>query len=404
MKRHIKLSMLLIAVIFIISGVASYAGAGYVASVDGKGYASLQTAVNKAKSGQTITILKDVSTAKSVKVRAGKKTININFAGNQYKYTGSKSAFEIVSGTVNIRTMKITSKNNAFYIRRGGKVTLQNGSCKGYIVNKGKLTINGGVYSSKGAMKSKKDELIQNYKKLTINNGTFTGVPDNAVCSFKGTVLIKGGKFKCKKKDYPCILNFKKSKMTIRKGSYTSKGEALYNEGKLNMEGGRFRSYYGVSVINTGSMQIKGGIINEKKGIVALYNYMGNMTIHDVTLNGTVFNYTKKNKKLKIYGGDYNPSKGAVGVINHRGRAIIIYADIYTRKNNALLNEKKGKLTVYDGYFESTGGYYALQNEGKATLKGGSFDSIGDYTYSIHCLKGSTLTKSGGVVGKVTYD
>ena len=381
--------------------------ARYVANIGGKSYTSMQEALNKIKTGQTLTVLDDIST--KITVRIPGKDIDINFAGNEYKYDGKGNAFEISGGNVSIRNMNIQSHNYSFYVNKGAALTLSNGSSKGYLLNKGELIIDGGTYNSKGCIASKKDELIQNYGSLTINKGNFTGITDNALICNGGETEINGGSFRCNAKErkenvfFPVVLVEKKAELIINKGSFKGKGESIFSKGQITLQGGSYISYKSCAIYNyKGIALLYGGTYStNSKKYCTVFNEQGKMTIYDADIEGTTGNLSSGKMSLIIKGGAFH-SKNSFGIINKKGKTIISGGTVITKNTNAICNEEKGIIKISGGYFKSNKRYYALWNKGKAELTGGSFITTGG-KYSIGCVSGSTLKKGNNVKGTVDY-
>ena len=405
MKKRI-----IIAMIFILLLVNRVFAAKYVATVDGKSYTSMQTALNKMKSDQTLTMLVDINTKSTLKV-TGNKRININFAGNRYQYSGKGKAFEINGSNVTIRNMKLQSKNYAFSVNKGAVLTISNGNSKGYIINRGTLVIDGGTYSSTGCIASKKDELIQNYGKLTINGGKITGITDNALFCLGGKTEINGGEFRCDAPYdngyyYSTVSLRKGAVLTINDGSFKGKGNAVQNtKGKVVINNGFFRSTKSNAISNDGgNMIINGGKYTAGgKKYYTIYNKNGDLIINYAIIKGIVGNECSEKKELRINDGVFTGVNDYPAVANMSGKMIISGGKYSTQKHNAVYNDKKGKIYISGGEFKSTNGYYAIWNVGKAVLSGGKFITKGGNGHSIGCVSGSTLTKNGDVEGIVDY-
>ena len=406
MKKKILFSFLLILVCFIFS-TPSFA-ANYVASVDGKSYTSFQKAVDSMKSGQTLTVLTNIKTDKTVTIKGGNKELNINFASNKYSYTGNACAFKISSGNIVIRGMKLSSNNYVFKIMKGASLTIQNGSSSGYIDNRGTLIIKNGSFNTNGAKESDNDELIYNHNKLTIDKGTFTATTDNAVCSDAGETIVNGGTFKGSATDdstfYATVNNAKESILTIYAGTFTGIGPSICNNGKKTIiNGGNYCSSEYPSIVNQATTYINGGRIrNDTKEGFAAYNDKGTLIINDGSFENAVGNETKGKKYLLINDGTFRSPTNIINIGNYGGTLRIKNGDFLSKKGNAIYNEN-GHVKISGGYFKSTKGYYALWNEDKATLTGGTFYTTGGNGKDIGCKTGATITVSQNVDGQVDY-
>lgn len=400
MKQKKTKSYLLIYIIFIISlsiNINVSAKPKTVAVISGKSYASLQKAINAAKTGETITLLENVSTKTQVKVNKEKKTFSINFAGNSYRYTGSGNAFLIQSGNVTVKNINIVSKNYAFYVKKNARLTVESGKCYGYHYNAGTYNILSGNFSTKGAQKSEHDELIQNHGTMTIDNGNFNGLTDNAVYNFK-KITIKAGNFKCTappiEKDawYPTILNEKKASCTIIKGDFSGNGSAVQNDGgTVNISGGTYTSSKYIVIVNGvgGVFTINNGTFTANSKYVVYYNYKGNTIIRSGVFKGQITNETTDNCKMTIYNGNFKDSNYPP-LYNRLGTVEIKAGTFLSQNHNTIVNKKGGILKIWGGKFSCADYYYALSNEGRAYLSGGEFYTKDNFC-SILSLKGSVL-------------
>ena len=164
----------------------------YVASIGDTKYVSLAEAIAAAKDGDTVTLLADISDASGMGVT---KNLTIDFG--TYTVTGGKGAV-----VLNVSNAKVTLKgttgginggaggnNVAVLANTGSDITIEggnytvggdannNGNATIYIVSNGKVTINGGTFSSECAYAGK-------YYVLNVNN------------SASGSFTVNGGTFK----------------------------------------------------------------------------------------------------------------------------------------------------------------------------------------------------------------
>ena len=187
---------------------------GYVAAVGGIGYVSLQTAINAAGSGETVTLLKD--TSETVNIAEGK---DIVLDLNGKTLTSDKASTATVS---NDGTVRITSSVE------GGKIT--RGTTKYYVIlNHGTMTIDGAV-TVENTNGSDTSSLIDNgwynpadrpedkYAVLTIDGGEFvTATP----------IAIKNDEF---------------GRLTVNGGTFTATNQSVQNWGYAELHGGHFTS------------------------------------------------------------------------------------------------------------------------------------------------------------------
>ena len=110
---------------------------GYVAKTDKYGYKTLAEAIAAANAGDTITLIRDITTAVTIKIE---KSITINGNGKTLTYTGSDRAIDVpnnADATVNVTIKNLTVDCTASYCQRGinynddGALTLEGVTVKG---------------------------------------------------------------------------------------------------------------------------------------------------------------------------------------------------------------------------------------------------------------------------------
>ena len=194
-------------------GYATVVEGEYVALNNGIGYVSLQSAIDTVPTGETITLLCDVT--ESVVIPEGKEvTIDLNGKtitniDGQHTITNNGTLTISGEGTVdNVSHGKAALYNNGVAVLNGGvysrsleagTATGANGNSWYTIFNDGDLTVNAGVeVCQRKESTNNFSSLVENgYNKpatLTINGGTFTAGL-NAVKNESGTVTIKDGTF-----------------------------------------------------------------------------------------------------------------------------------------------------------------------------------------------------------------
>lgn len=359
------------------------------------------------KTGQTITVLEDISTSNTITINKKGIKFTINFAGNLYYYKGTGNAFNVKAGNITIKSGNIKSKNYIFRVQKGANITVNNGRYVGYHYNAGKYYIKNGSFTTKGVPSSKADELLQNYGTMKITKGNFLGEDDNAVLNV-GHLFIERGTFKTTAQStngsYPAIMNEKKGQCEIVGGVFQGRECSIWNDGgKVTIYDGTFYATKYNTIANEGTMYIEGGTfkIGNKKYFL-IWN-LGNMTINDGVFNGCIGNEISSSKILRINGGTVKTPNDCA-VYNYKGKINITGGTFTTSKYNTIVNNSKGVLTINDGAFKCTGYYYVLSNYGKAYLKGGRFSAKGNAN-SILSKKGSVLQISKNVryTGKVDY-
>ena len=388
-----KLTLILICnFILIFFSLTAFSGTNGVASVNGKTYASVQDAVNHMKSGQTLKLLKPRTTSETVTIDLGKKKICLQFAGNGYHYTGEETAFEIKSGNVAAKGMKLKSDRYTFYIHKGAALKMSGGGCSGLIRNEGKLTFSDGKY---------KNLSIDNYNDLVIRGGTFTPKKE-----FKMLLVEKGGKaviykgvFKVSKNN---VIEVKKSgTLEIHKGTFSSDHTCLYSAGKTTINGGTFTSKKAITIVNAkGTMKINGGTVKGKSQYILISNENGNMTINSVKVNGCIANDCSGKKKMIINGGSFNGETW-----NKKGKMVINGGNFVNTDNTVIYND--GDLEITGGSFilkskknKKDPNHYTLFNYGKAVLTGGTFRKGNNGDTPIGNRYGRKLTRNENVDGE----
>lgn len=164
----------------------------YVAKIGEAGYETLAEAIAAAKDGDTITLLANVAEFEGAEV-----TKNLTFDFGDYTITGKTGATVLhvknAKVTLNGKTggidggaggdnIAVRANTGAEVIINGGVYTVGAdanglGNSTVYVTDNGKVTINGGTFSSKAAYNGK-------YYVLNVQN------------SAKGTFVVKGGTFK----------------------------------------------------------------------------------------------------------------------------------------------------------------------------------------------------------------
>lgn len=170
-----------------------------VAEVGGKGYSSLQEAINAALGGETVTLLTDATedvtiAGKNIALDLGGKTLTNTNAG--------KATLTIAKGaTATVKNGSIVGGTDFYTIQNNGTATLKD------------VTATAGNTGS---------SMLDNWGTLTIASGTYTGGLDTVKNEPNAKLAISGGEF------------------TLTKG--TSKGftGVVFNYGALEISGGTF--------------------------------------------------------------------------------------------------------------------------------------------------------------------
>ena len=171
-----------------------------VAYVAGKGFDTLQAAIDAAQDGETVTLLTDAT--EDATIAAG-KNITLDLGGKTLTNTNAGKATLTIAkdATATVKNGSIVGGTGYYTIQNNGTATLEdvtatagnNGSSM--IDNYGTLTITGGTYT--GGLDTVKNEPNA---KLTITGGTFTLTKGNSkgftgVVFNYGELTISGGEF-----------------------------------------------------------------------------------------------------------------------------------------------------------------------------------------------------------------
>ena len=322
---------------------------GYVAAVGGVGYVSLQTAINAAGSGATVTLLKD--TSETVNIAEGK---DIVLDLNGKTLTSDKASTATVS---NDGTVRITSSVE------GGKIT--RGTTKYYVIlNHGTMTIDGAI-TVENTNGSDTSSLIDNgwynpadrpegkYAVLTIDGGEFvTATP----------IAIKNDEF---------------GRLTVNGGTFTATNQSVQNWAYAELHGGHFTSQViGWSYDNMPDDGI-GTVIDGGKydsGVGTIYS----------GATGNVMGYLVPDKAspLDISGGSFKSA------VHYSYFAEGFVADV-TKV------DEEGYATVVDGEYVALNngiGYVSLQSAIDAVPTGETITLLCDVTESVVIPEGKEVT------------
>ena len=322
---------------------------GYVAAVGGIGYVSLQTAINAAGSGATVTLLKD--TSETVNIAEGK---DIVLDLNGKTLTSDKASTATVS---NDGTVRITSSVE------GGKIT--RGTTKYYVIlNHGTMTIDGAitVENTNGSDTSS-----------LIDNGWY--YPDERPDGKYAVLTIDGGEFVTATPI--AIKNDEFGRLTVNGGTFTATNQSVQNWGYAELHGGHFTSQViGWSYDNMPDDKI-GTVIDGGKydsGVGSIYS----------GATGNVMGYLVPDKAspLDISGGSF---KAAI----HYS----YYADGYVADVTKV--DEEGYATVVEGKYVALNngiGYVSLQSAIDAVPTGETITLLCDVTESVVIPEGKEVT------------
>ena len=382
-------------------GVAS--GVAYVA---GKGFDTLQAAIDAAQDGETVTLLtdatEDVAINKSVTLDLHGKTLTNTNAG--------KATISVQGGTVTVKNGNVAGGTGYYNI----EVTKDSNA---------NLTL-ADVTATAGNTGS---AMIDNYGTLTVTSGTYTGGLDTVKNEPNAKLTITGGAF------------------TLTKG--TSKGftGVVFNYGDLTISGGEFiqsdksAPYGQAQVVHT-----------DKGGNAVPSTVISGGTFKNLCTRGTAWTVRETNAAngaTRVSGGAFNksitegycadgfiPTKNAGGTygvkeghyvaqvgstkyetladairLAAKGKTITLLTDVEQNtqltinKNITLdLNGKTIKNTQ-DIWGDNTVAILSITNGAKVTITGdGAIDAKENDCYTINVVKGDLTIENGTFYGNIS--
>lgn len=309
---------------------------------------TLQTQINNATSGATITLGKDYT--EDITIPAG-KAITLDLA--TFTLTGSSSHTITNNGTLTVvgttgKVVNNVGSKGALFNNVNAIANLNGGTFEGntwYVIkNLGTITMNGASVTQNDAGSSAIDNgwygnpgndcnvthPSNGYTaKLTIANGNFNGGMNTVKNDDYGVLQISGGTFS--NTNGPTVLNWNVAtisggKFTVNNGASSVIANGSYNneadKGQLTITGGEFNSAgghgalfgYGDGARNGGNLSITGGFFN---GLIPQgdYPYLIAITGGKFENRESVENYIPSNMEIDQYGN----------VVNKPGAPIIIY-------------------------------------------------------------------------------
>lgn len=394
-------------------GVAS--GVAYVA---GKGFDTLQAAIDAAQDGQTVTLLTDAT--EDVTIAAG-KNITLDLGGKTLTNTNAgKATLTIAKGaTATVKNGSIVGGTGYYTIDSYGTATLEDVTAtagntdSSMIRNDGTMTIESGSYS--GGLDVVKSE---EGSTLTINGGkfelsyavsnSFTGV----IYTY-GTTAINGGEFVCSATDpnwaSPCVVitgevTGYKSSTKITGGKFVNKharGKIFHGYGKATSDnfevtGGTFNKSVSDGFLADGFTCVKGsdgtyGIATAiaqvgstrytslKAAITAAKKGKTIQLLNDTTENVTIA--STKQITLDLNGHTLNGGTGtAKAAILNKGNVTI--TDTSADKTGTIKRDDQG--------IEGETSYYVIDNNGTMVIDQANVVNNSG-------IKGSSLIRNGGV-------
>lgn len=437
MKRRLLSAFLAVMMVLTMAPVAFAADGDTaatpenVAEINGTGYATLQAAVDAAKAGDTITLLKDITVDGTDKVTSRTvidKPITLDLNDKTIKSPDNMGA-----NTNNFTALHI-SADVTINATTGGINTGTNGAYAINVMNGATLTINGGNYYGGGTAVQVQEGTAN------INGGTFACEPygdpygykflinciDSAYKNGTAKVSIKGGSF----------VNFDPSDSASEnpKGNFCVSGYVAVKSGTDDAPVWTVEDHRVAEVGNIGYSTLAAAVAAAQSGatVKLLANINGQTVIPAdknivLDLNGKTMTHTgttlynsgtlvvkdsSADKSGKIV------STGNVGIgVNHNSTTTIEYANIQAQEGAVITGYATGAtITIEDGVFtaldnavvagngnktdKNTEGTPERVNANKITINGGTFtgniQSSGYIACGIYAPWKDIITVNGG--------
>lgn len=374
MKHKTKHFLTALVLMFLLSLVVSprVNAASAEAKIGKTKYATLQQALKKVKSNQTIVLQKNVTLSSELTVsRSGKKfTLNLNKKTITFK---NEATLNLKKGTMTVKNGTIKHKEKTGIIldvKKGATLKVESGTYKGKISNAGTMTVTKGNFISldnkrvepseknpnspallfnyptgkitihKGTFDAKKNILLHNVGTVTINGGTFKdsavfdeeqGVAGDGLvvnCN-EGKLTVNGGTFKS---NVVVFTNAIDAEMTVNKASVTCKRGAVFTniKSKLTVNDGTFKISEDWAVLYDilGEVTLNGGKYTTDWSVVETYDPDAKVTINGGTFTSKVssgdqapmlLNYSGE---IDVKGGTFVSKKGYLSWIDKNAEKV----------------------------------------------------------------------------------
>ena len=418
MKRRLLSAFLAVMMVLTMAPVAFAADGDTaatpenVAEINGTGYATLQAAVDAAKAGDTITLLKDITVDGTDKVTSRTvidKPITLDLNDKTIKSPDNMGA-----NTNNFTALHI-SADVTINATTGGINTGTNGAYAINVMNGATLTINGGNYYGGGTAVQVQEGTAN------INGGTFACEPygdpygykflinciDSAYKNGTAKVSIKGGSF----------VNFDPSDSASEnpKGNFCASGYVAVKSSTDDTPVWTVEDHRVAEVGNTGYSTLSAAVAAANNGdtVTLLTNTDEDITIAQdkdiiLDLNG---------KKLTNVASHTIFNKGTLTINGNNGTV-----DNVTNGTAAVYNDVTGNVTINGGSYtrsaeaskdeNNSGGnsWYVIHNYGIMNINKGTFKfsdtNVGAFSSLIHngwydgskntAQKNAVMTINGG--------
>ena len=278
-------------------------GASDVAAIGDQGYSTLDAAIEKVASGETIVLQGPIDGCEKVTINRPGVTFTIDFKNQSLNSVSDTWAIEVQAGTVTLRDGKVQGAYGGISCSAGAHVTLQDMTVsktkttgeKGdlsAIENSGTMVIKSGAYNTAEGTFA---PTILNLAEMTIEGGTFeTGATDDGwsvmICRGGANTVITGGSF-VNNVGYGITCSSGANVEFGGTASVIAQAPALGGNNtnaqeNFTVTGGTLVSRQSAAIFfpAEGKLEISGGTITGLTGIHAL---MGDIEISGGTITGT---------------------------------------------------------------------------------------------------------------------
>lgn len=375
-----------------------------VAYVAGKGFDTLQAAIDAAQDGETVTLLTDAT--EDATIAAG-KNITLDLGGKTLTNTNAgKATLTIAKGaTATVKNGSIVGGTGCYTIDSYGTATLEDVTAtagntdSSMIRNDGILTIESGSYSGGlDVVKSEEDST------LTINGGKFelshaVKYGYTAVILVYGNTTITNGEFVCS----ATTPNWASPKVVMT-------GEVAGHPSFTKITGGSFVNKYsggsifhGYTPATSDNFEVSGGTFNKSIS----EGYCADGFIPTKNADGT-YGVKEGHYVAQIGSKKYETLADAIRLAA-KGKTITLLTDVEQNtqltinKNITLdLNGKTIKNTQ-DIWGDKANAILSITNGAKVTITGdGTIDAKENDCYTINVVKGDLTIENGTFYGNVS--
>ena len=364
----------------------TYGVASGVAYVAGKGFDTLQAAIDAAQAGETVTLLTDAT--EDATIAAG-KSITLDLGGKTLTNTNAgKATLTIAKGaTATVKNGNIVGGTSYYTIDNYGTATLEDVTAtagntdSSMIRNDGTLTIESGSYSGGlNVVKSEEDST------LSINGGKFelsyaTSGYTGVVFAY-GNTTITGGEFVCSitstgRWNHPQVIatgmvEGHPSFTKITGGTFTNK----YSDGS--------NIFRGVGKATSDNFEVLGGTFN--KSVPSSY-FADGLTCSSKKSDGT---YGIATAIAQVDSTRYTSLQAAITAVRKAGKTVQLLNDT---TENITINASKQITLDLNGHTLNGGtgnAKAAILNKGNVTITDTSADKTGTIKRDDQGVEGET--------------